>query len=111
MILQFTSLIILNQSPYLTCTLFILGPHVRLKDREVILNDFKQLHSVTNRTEAHKMLADFYSTWEKQYTNLISHIRSIEKELLAFLAFLAFPAAIRPTIYSTNIIESGKLQV
>uniref|UniRef100_UPI003F53D954 transposase n=1 Tax=Lactiplantibacillus plantarum TaxID=1590 RepID=UPI003F53D954 len=43
------------------------------------------------------------SIQEKQYTNLISHIRSIEKELLAFLAF---PAAIRPTIYSTNIIES-----
>lgn len=80
-----------------------ISTHVRLKDREVILNDFKQLHSVTNKTEAHKMLADFYSTWEKQYTNLISHIRSIEKELLAFLAF---PAAIRPTIYSTNIIES-----
>ena len=80
-----------------------ISTHVRLKDREVILNDFKQLHSVTNKTEAHKMLADFYSTWEKQDTNLISHIRSIEKELLAFLAF---PAAIRPTIYSTNIIES-----
>ena len=80
-----------------------ISTHVRLKDREVISNDFKQLHSVTNKTEAHKMLADFYSTWEKQYTNLISHIRSIEKELLAFLAF---PAAIRPTIYSTNIIES-----
>lgn len=80
-----------------------ISTHVRLKDREVILNDFKQLHSVTNEAEARKMLADFYSTWEKQYTNLISHIRSIEKELLAFLAF---PAAIRPTIYSTNIIES-----
>ncbi|ULQ50590.1 transposase [Liquorilactobacillus nagelii] len=66
-----------------------ISTRVRLKDREVILNDFKQLHSVTNEAEAHKMLADFYSTWEKQYTNLISHIRSIEKELLAFLAFPA----------------------
>ncbi|MEK1482572.1 sugar transferase, partial [Limosilactobacillus fermentum] len=31
LILQFTSLIILNQSLYLTCTLFILGPVIKLR--------------------------------------------------------------------------------
>nr|WP_318010226.1 transposase [Pediococcus acidilactici] len=45
----------------------------------------------------------FYGAWEKLYSNLIQQLKSIENELLAFLSF---PPAIRPTIYSTNILES-----
>ncbi|WP_281165762.1 transposase [Liquorilactobacillus sicerae] len=37
------------------------------------------------------------------YSNLIKQLKFIENELLAFLSF---PPAIRPTIYSTNILES-----
>jgi transposase-like protein len=80
-----------------------IGSHVRLKDREAILNDFKELHSATDVTAAHKILNDFYGAWEKLYSNLIQQLKSIENELLAFLSF---PPVIRPTIYSTNILES-----
>ncbi|MFT8670314.1 MAG: transposase, partial [Liquorilactobacillus hordei] len=80
-----------------------IGSHVRLKDREAILNDFKELHSATDVTAAHKILNDFYGAWEKLYSNLIQQLKSIENEILAFLSF---PPAIRPTIYSTNILES-----
>ena len=80
-----------------------IGSHVRLKDREAILNDFKELHSATDVTAAHKILNDFYGAWGKSYSNLIQQLKSIENELLAFLSF---PPAIRPTIYSTNILES-----
>lgn len=45
----------------------------------------------------------FYGTWGKTYSNLIKRLKSIENELLSFLYF---PPAIRPTIYSTNILES-----
>ena len=41
MILQFTSLIILNQSLYLTCILFILGPEWLKEIREQIVNNQK----------------------------------------------------------------------
>ncbi|MCT4397416.1 IS256 family transposase, partial [Pediococcus ethanolidurans] len=51
----------------------------------------------------HKILNDFYGAWGKSYSNLIQQLKSIENELLAFLSF---PPAIRPTIYSTNILES-----
>ncbi|MCP0887474.1 IS256 family transposase [Ligilactobacillus sp. WILCCON 0076] len=80
-----------------------ISSNVRLKDRESILNDFKQLHSVSDITAGRQLLNNFYDTWEKKYSNLIKKLKSIENELLAFLSF---PLAIRPTIYSTNILES-----
>lgn len=43
-----------------------ISSHVRLKNREAILNDFKELNSVTNVAAAHKILDDFYSVWEKR---------------------------------------------
>ncbi|WP_422120357.1 integrase core domain-containing protein [Limosilactobacillus fermentum] len=65
MILQFTSLIILNQSLYLTCTLFILGPgnaciesfHALIK-REWI-NRFK-IHSYS---EAKRLVFQYIETF------------------------------------------------
>ncbi|SNX31366.1 hypothetical protein LF130101_815 [Limosilactobacillus fermentum] len=56
--LQFTSLIILNQSLYLTCTLFILGLQLlkeirdlkaKLREREVQIAFSKKLIEISNR--------------------------------------------------------------
>ena len=51
---QFTSLIILNQSLYLTCTLFILGPGYQNEKRKVI--PLYQIISV--HTESKKVLCE-----------------------------------------------------
>lgn len=44
-----------------------ISSHVRLKNREAILNDFKEFNSVTNVAAVHKILDDFYSVWENAF--------------------------------------------
>lgn len=76
---------------------------VRVKDRESILSEFKELHSVKDLPAAKELLEQFYQHWNKSYPNLMRRLQAMESELLAFLDF---PEPIRATIYSTNLLES-----
>ena len=76
---------------------------VRVDDRETIMNDFKQIHKQPNKTAAVQTLHAFYDKWNKAYNHVIRNLKDIEPDLLAFYSY---PKQIRPSIYSTNMIES-----
>lgn len=128
MILQFTSLIILNQSLYLTCTLFILGPglenviaeiyptakfqrclvhvlrnltsHVRKSDMRDLMSEFKEIRQSESLEEAKQALDNFILKWKSKYSN---QMRKLGK-LSNLFTFYEFPPSIRASIYSTNLI-------
>ena len=76
---------------------------VRVDDRETIMNDFKQIHKQSNKTAAVQTLHAFYNKWNKAYNHVIRNLKDIEPDLLVFYNY---PKQIRPSIYSTNMIES-----
>ena len=76
---------------------------VRVDDRETIMNDFKQIHRQPNKTAAVQTLHAFYDKWNKAYNHVIRNLKDIEPDLLVFYNY---PKQIRPSIYSTNMIES-----
>ena len=72
-------------------------------DREAVMNDFKQFHQQTNKADAVKILHDFYAKWGKLYSHVVRNLKAIEADMLVFYNY---PKQIRPSIYSTNMIES-----
>ena len=76
---------------------------VRVDDRETIMNDFNQIHRQPNKTAAVQTLHAFYDKWNKAYNHVIRNLKDIEPDLLVFYNY---PKQIRPSIYSTNMIES-----
>ena len=76
---------------------------VRVDDRETIMNDFKQIHRQPNKTAAVQTLHAFYDKWNKAYNHVIRNLKDIEPDLLVFYNY---SQQIRPSIYSTNMIES-----
>ena len=76
---------------------------VRVDDREAVMNDFKQIHQQTNKADAVKILHDFYAKWGKLYSHVVRNLKAIEADMLVFYNY---PKQIRPSIYSTNMIES-----
>lgn len=57
---------------------------VRVDDREAVMNDF-------------------YAKWGKLYSHMVRNLKAIEADMLVFYNY---PKQIRPSIYSTNMIES-----
>ena len=57
---------------------------VRVDDREAVMNDF-------------------YAKWGKLYSHEVRNLKAIEVDMLVFYNY---PKQIRPSIYSTNMIES-----
>ncbi|MQB59611.1 IS256 family transposase [Limosilactobacillus reuteri] len=76
---------------------------VRVDDRKAVMNDFKQIHQQTNKADAVKILHDFYPKWGKLYSHVVRNLKAIEADMLVFYNY---PKQIRPSIYSTNMIES-----
>lgn len=76
---------------------------VRVDDREAVMNDFKQIHQQTNKADAVKILHDFYAKWGKLYSHVVRNLKASEADRLVFYNY---PKQIRPSIYSTNMIES-----
>ncbi|MCJ2189837.1 transposase, partial [Lactobacillus helveticus] len=54
-------------------------------------------------TAAVQTLHAFYDKWNKAYNHVIRNLKDIEPDLLVFYNY---PKQIRPSIYSTNMIES-----
>lgn len=57
---------------------------VRVDDREAVMNDF-------------------YAKWGRLYSHVVRNLKAIEADMLVFYNY---PKQIRPSIYSTNMIES-----
>ncbi|MBM6959127.1 IS256 family transposase [Lactobacillus gallinarum] len=76
---------------------------MRVDDRQKALDEFKQIHTQSNKEMAVQVLHEFYQNWEKVYKNVVRDLRQIEPDLLTFYNY---PPAIRASIYSTNMIES-----
>ena len=76
---------------------------MRVDDRQKALNEFKQIHTQSNKEMAVQVLHEFYQNWEKAYKNVVRDLRQVEPGLLTFYNY---PPAIRASIYSTNMIES-----
>ena len=76
---------------------------MRVDDRQKALNEFKQIHTQSNKEMAVQVLHGFYQNWEKAYKNVVRDLRQVEPDLLTFYNY---PPAIRASIYSTNMIES-----
>lgn len=55
----------------------------------------------TNDREA--VMNDFYAKWGKLYGHVVRNLKAIEADMLVFYNY---PKQIRPSIYSTNMIES-----
>lgn len=76
---------------------------MRVDDRQKALDEFKQIHTQSNKEMAVQVLHEFYQNWEKAYKNVVRDLRQAEPDLLTFYNY---PPAIRASIYSTNMIES-----
>lgn len=76
---------------------------MRVDDRQKALDEFKQIHTQSNKEMAVQVLHGFYQNWEKAYKNVVRDLRQVEPDLLTFYNY---PPAIRASIYSTNMIES-----
>ena len=76
---------------------------VRVSDRKEALDDFKQVHKQSSLKEAETILHAFYDKYDSKYSSMIKNLQKIEEDLLVFYQY---PKQIRPSIYSTNMIES-----
>lgn len=76
---------------------------MRVDDRQKALDEFKQIHTQSNKEMAVQVLHEFYQNWGKVYKNVVRDLRQVEPDLLTFYNY---PPAIRASIYSTNMIES-----
>jgi len=74
---------------------------VRVKDRKEILDDFKKVYRSETYYTAKIQLSSFIGKWEKTNKRVTSLIAN-QKYLLIFYKY---PREIRPSIYTTNLIE------
>jgi transposase-like protein len=94
------------KSKFQRCLIHIMrniSQKVRVTDRAEILNAFKQVHKQTNQKEAETVLHAFYEAYGSKYSRMIKDLRKLEEDMLVFYQY---PKQIRPSIYSTNMIES-----
>lgn len=94
------------KSKFQRCLIHIMrniSQKVRVTDRAEILNAFKQVHKQTNQKEAETVLHAFYEAYGSKCSRMIKDLRKLEEDMLVFYQY---PKQIRPSIYSTNMIES-----
>ena len=94
------------KSKFQRCLIHIMrniSQKVRVTDRAEILNAFKQVHKQTNQKEAETVLHAFYEAYGSKYSRMIKDLRKLEEDMLVFYQY---PKQIRPSICSTNMIES-----
>ncbi|MCW1819268.1 IS256 family transposase [Enterococcus faecium] len=80
---------------------------VRVSDRKEICDDFKALYQADSKEAALEARDAFAAKWRASYPKVAQSI--LENDHL--LTFYDFPAAIRRSLYSTNLIESFNKQV
>ena len=94
-----------------TCIVHLLRNSVRYvswKDRKTVLADLKPIYSAPSEDAALDALAEFEQRWKERYPMIA---QSWQQAWERVAPFLAFPAEIRKTIYTTNAIESINRQL
>lgn len=76
--------------------------YIRNKDRKEVFGDLKAVYNAETEETAKKELERFLEKHEKKYSKLRGIFERAEPSLFQFYKF---PAAIRKTIYTTNMIE------
>src|SRR5699024_10942738 len=80
---------------------------VRVKDRQAILDDFKIVYQAKDRYETVNSINTFQDKFKKSYPRVIDTVISNDH----LLTFYDFPASIRRSIYSTNLIEAFNKEI
>ncbi|AQQ53178.1 IS256 family transposase [Planococcus lenghuensis] len=80
---------------------------VRVQDRAEICEDYKAVYRSEDREKAADALAAFIAKWKTAYPRVTRSLADNGH----LLTFYDFPAAIWPSIYSTNLIESFNKEI
>lgn len=75
---------------------------VRSNHKAEIAQDLKRVYTAEHALEAETRLSEFCDTWLKRYSKLATLFEGKEN----LFSFFSFPAAIRPSLYTNNLIES-----
>lgn len=76
--------------------------YVRAKDKSTVMNELKLVYNATSPAEAESILYDFIVKYSKIYPKAVA----VLEDLTSFFEFYEFPAVIRRSIYTTNLIEN-----
>ncbi len=75
---------------------------VRRKDWEKVSEDPRVVYRAESEEEAEVALGAFQEAWKKRYSSLVRYWR---ENFSCLTAFLKYPQAVRPSIYTTNQLE------
>ncbi len=81
--------------------------YVRAKDKLQVMQDFKRIHEQKNAEDAMTELVRFCEKYGKVYPKLVERL----SDVTSFFSFYDFPESIRPSIYTTNLIENFNKQI
>lgn len=93
------------QAIFQTCVVHVIRASTRYvpwKDRKAVCADMRGIYTAINLQAAEEALDVMDQKWAKTYPGMVKTWRSAWTEIVPFLAF---PAEIRRTIYTTNPIE------
>lgn len=71
------------------------------------MQDFKRIHEQKNAEDAMTELVRFCEKYGKVYPKLVERL----SDVTSFFSFYDFPESIRPSIYTTNLIENFNKQI
>lgn len=74
---------------------------VRKSDRKTVANDFKDVYTSKDRSEAESKLAIFELKWEKTYPNMVRKLKRQD----GLFTFMDYPELLWRSIYTSNAIE------
>ena len=67
-----------------------------------VLDDLKRVYRSKTKADAKAELETFSSIWKKTYPAMVKQLLSNQ----SLFSFYDFPEAIRPSLYTTNLIEA-----
>lgn len=94
-----------------TCVIHLLRGAARYcsyKDRKAVMAALRPVYTAVNEEGAAEAMDDFELTWGERYPGIVKLWRDAWER---FTPFLAYPAALRKIVYTTNLIESVNYQL
>lgn len=85
-----------------------IGRLVRREDKARVMGDAKQIYQAGSLAEALEAYEIFKRDHRKRYPKVV-HL--LENNMESLFSFFTFPKAIRPSIYTTNLIENLNKQL
>lgn len=81
--------------------------HVRPKDKSDATDAARRIHSADNAQEARERLDEFLETWGAKYPKLRTLLEGKDN----LFSFYEFPASIRGSLYTNNLVENLNKQI